>query len=193
MTVYIVSGYPRSGTSMMMRALIAGGMEAAYDDDRNGMARRASDDHYQPNPDAELFELADWKYQSFGFPLAYQGKLIKAVTMHARNLDVCPMKVVFMRRHPEEIRQSFHAFFQTRRAPSVEQITNEVEWTLRQMRDRRSIELVDFSYRDVLATPLDHMRALMTAGWPIDPVAAAREVRPELMRYRAEQLEAGIA
>lgn len=72
---------------MMMRALIAGGLDGVYRDARNAMARRASDADYAPNPGNELFELADWEYQAFGFPLAFAGKLIKAVTVHARAVD----------------------------------------------------------------------------------------------------------
>jgi hypothetical protein len=192
--VYIVSGYPRSGTSMMMRALIAGGLDAAHRDTRNAMARRASDDDYQPNPENELFELHDWEYRAFGFPLAFTGKLIKAVTVHARNLDVVPggTRVVFMRRDPEEIRQSYLAFFPARRPPTVEEIVNDVEWTLRQMRDRRSFDLVEFGYRDVLECPFGHFAELAGRGWPIDPVVAAKVVDPARIRYRAEALTAGV-
>ncbi len=192
--VYIVSGYPRSGTSMMMRALIAGGLDGVYRDARNAMARRASDAEYAPNPGNELFELADWEYQAPGFPRAFAGKLIKAVTVHARALDVVPggTRVVFMRRDAEEIRQSYLAFFPNRRAPTSEQITNEVEWTLRQMRDRRSFEVAEFRYREVLAAPFGHFAELAGRGWPIDAAAAAREVDPGQIRYRAETLAAGV-
>lgn len=190
--VYIVSGYPRSGTTMMMAALMAGGLPGEYSTTRNRMSASRADADYTPNPDNELYELDDYVYRSFGFPLAYQGKLVKAVTMHARNLDVNPAgtKVVFMRRNVEEIRQSFGAFFG--RAPSREQIENEVAWTLRQMRDRKSIDLVEMWYRDVLSAPYPHMRTLVDLGWPIDAKAAAAAVDPSLLRYRVEKLEVGV-
>lgn len=193
--IYVVSGYPRSGTTMMMAALMAGGLEGAYSAQRNALAQNRADALYAPNPDNELFELDDWQYREFGFPLKFAGKLIKAVTMHARNMDVVPggTKVVFMRRNAEEIRQSFRAFFQDRRSPSVEQIENEVAWTLRAMRDRRSFEVIEMWYRDVLAAPYEHMRTLRDLGWPIDPRKASAAVNPALIRYRAEILEVGVA
>ena len=33
--IHIVAGYPRSGTSMMMQALVAGGLVAAYNPARD--------------------------------------------------------------------------------------------------------------------------------------------------------------
>lgn len=190
--VYVVSGYPRSGTTAAMRALEAGGLMAEYSDKRNQMARAAADDFYQPNPENDLRELADWQYREFGFPAKFAGKLIKVVTMHSRNMDVAPAKVLFMRRNAEEIRQSYMAFFPQQRPPSVEMIENEVAWTLRQMNDRKSFEVYEMWYPDMLANPVFRFECLELRGWPIDPLKAAAEVRPELQRYRAEELTAGI-
>lgn len=68
----------------------------------------------------------------------------------------------------------------------------ENEWTLRQMRDRRSFDLVEFGYRDVLECPFGHFAELAGRGWPIDPVVAAKVVDPARIRYRAEALTAGV-
>lgn len=188
--VYIVSGHPRSGTSMMMRALMAGGMEGVYSTKRDELATSHADADYQPNPDNELFELESWQYRVAGFPAGYEGKLIKVV-MHSRNMDVMPggVKVVFMRRDPEEIRQSYMAFFRERRTPTVAEIEYEVGLSLRQMRDRRSFDVVELGYRDVVADPGHWLRKL---DWPFDLAKAASEVRPELLRYKREELAVGI-
>lgn len=45
--IYIVSGFMRSGTSMMMQALIAGGMQASFSTQRNQFANNLADDYYQ--------------------------------------------------------------------------------------------------------------------------------------------------
>ena len=47
--LYIVSGFMRTGTSMMMKALEAGGLEAAYQQSREAMRKRYADEHYDPN------------------------------------------------------------------------------------------------------------------------------------------------
>jgi hypothetical protein len=180
---------------MMMRALVAGGLEAAYSDKRNELARSQADADYQPNPDNELFELETWRYTVSGFPAGYEGRLIKAVTVHAHNMDALPggTKVVFMRRDTEEIRQSYMAFFPDRRPPTGAEIDRDVTLSLRLMHDRRSFQVAEFDYRSVVADPLGCLtRPRDEYSWPIDPAKAATEVQPDLVRYKAEELTAGI-
>ena len=77
-TLYVVSGFMRTGTSMMMRALEAGGMNAAYRISREKMREHYADEFYDPNIGG-LYELERKDYQSFYFPRQFEGKLIKAL------------------------------------------------------------------------------------------------------------------
>ena len=57
MTTYFVSGFMRSGTSMMMACLEAGGMDVAHREQRNQMLEQYSDENYSPN-EGGLYELS---------------------------------------------------------------------------------------------------------------------------------------
>lgn len=94
--VIIVSGLPRSGTSMMMKALDAGGIETIVDD-----IRKADDDnpkgYYEFEPVKKTKEDTSWLKQAAG----------KAVKMVYRLLYDLPAgyeyRVIFMRRDLKEV------------------------------------------------------------------------------------------
>ena len=118
--IFIVSGFMRSGTSMMMRALEAGGLEAAYDSSRDVMNDKFGDDNYKINP-GSFYEILPMKYRGLNFPLDYRGKLIKVLLWGLTNMWVHEYKIVFMLRDFEEIRQSWEAAFaQPEPAPEPE-------------------------------------------------------------------------
>src|SRR3990167_6193895 len=105
--IYIVSGWQRTGTSMMMEALIAGGMDAAWDEAKD---KRLHDRYLRENgvvPNERYFEFEKDEYRKPGFPAAYDGKLIKALygAIHSLN-PALQYKVIYMRRPQQEIIQS---------------------------------------------------------------------------------------
>lgn len=94
--IVIVSGLPRSGTSMMMKMLEAGGVPALIDN-----VRTADEDnpkgYYEYERVKQLPDDTGW------LPLA-EGKAVKMVSLLLRELPVTrKYKVVFMRRKMEEI------------------------------------------------------------------------------------------
>ena len=100
--IHIVSGFMRSGTSMMMRALESGGMDACYRGSRDDLIEKHSDEHYSPNP--ALYELERKDYRDPNFPDGYEGKLIKCLAPGMFRLKVGEYRIIFMRRDYEEIR-----------------------------------------------------------------------------------------
>lgn len=191
--VYVVSGFMRSGTSMMMKALEAGGMEAVYRQSRDVMKNRFADAEYDPNIGG-LFELERTDYQKPDFPHGYEGKLIKALRMGPGRMAVTPggIRVVFMRRDPEEIRQSYMAFF-GRSDFTVEQIEADVGRSLVAARNRRDTRVLEVWYRGVVENPrLWFERIRKFYGVPLDVDAAAAVVSDEWLRYRKEELEVGV-
>jgi hypothetical protein len=189
--IHIVSGFYRSGTSAMMQALIAGGLTAAWSEERNQVAEQHADEHYHPNK-AGLFEIALKEYQLVNFPLAYEGKLIKVMLWGLDHLAVHEpgYRVVIMRRDPEEIRQSYEGFF-GRRCPSLAEYDLRIaraEALLANRRDVLSVTVVN--YRDLVEQPDLTLSRLCL--WPIDPVKAAATVDPEQYRFRLERLTVGI-
>ena len=194
-TVYIVSGFMRSGTSMMMLALQGGGMIADFDPARdNRLNNRFADGNYNPN-EGGFFELSRKSYKDPDFPLRYRGLLIKALFGAMAGLPGhlgLKYKIAYMLRDPEEIRQSYEAFFR-RGAPAAhrhyEPLMEKVQGILTQ---RRDVTLTPLQYREVVDNPLDAFEHLALVGWPIEPEAAASVVNPDLCRFRLEDLEVGI-
>lgn len=192
--ISIVSGYMRTGTSMMMQALIAGGMAGVWSPDRDRLADAKADEHYHPNP-AGLFEIPLTEYHEKGFPLAYDGKLIKVMLWGVRKLAPAKYRVVLMHRDPEEIRQSYEAFFgrpvRARAWPrDYSRQMEQVAKILTARADVRSVARV--SYRDVVEKPREIFELIAESGWPIDIDRAAAVVDPAQYRFRLEHLTPGI-
>ena len=191
-TIYIISGFMRSGTSMMMRALEAGGLTAVFNPNRDRMKEVYGDDKYVPNP--AFYELSRSEYLRYGFPRGYEGKLIKCLWGGLPKLVVVgDYRVVFMLRDPEEIRQSYEAFFD---AEAPMEVLNNYRQVMQDsiglLNNRKDTAVEVFQYRQVVKAPLPHFERLAQAGWPIDPVRAAAVVDPELCRFRLENLTTGI-
>lgn len=178
---------------MMMKALEEGGMDAVYRQSRDVMKNRFADEQYDPNIGG-LYELEKRDYRALDFPRGYEGKLIKALNLAIPRMNVMPdgIRVVFMRRDPEEIRQSYLAFF-NRNLSNVEKLNQNMENVLACIRNRRDVLSLDiFWYRKVIEEPLRHFQSLMDHGWPVDPSLAAGVVDPQYCRYRIEGLELGV-
>lgn len=194
--IHIVSGFPRSGTTCMMRALEAGGMTVAYSAERDQMAANHADEHYQPNPESKLYEVPLKDYGNVDFPLAYQDKVIKVMLWGMDHLAVNPdgYRVVIMRRDPEEIRQSYEAFFgHPLRHPWMAEYDARIERAaalLRNRRDVKSAHIMD--YVDLIADPATEFARLQMYHWPVDIAAAAFAINPDLYRFRKERLTVGI-
>jgi hypothetical protein len=94
--VFVVSGLPRSGTSMMMRMLDAGGLPALTDGVRPS-DQDNPDGYYEFEPVKTLEHNASWIDEA-------RGRVIKIVYVHLRHLPASVnYKIIFMRRIIEEI------------------------------------------------------------------------------------------
>lgn len=174
MTLYVVSGFMRSGTSMMMQALEAGGLEAAYSMRRDEeMNARWGDADYKPNDN--YYELDAEDYLRGDLSERYDGKLVKCLWGGTLRLAPGDYRVVFMRRPASEIRVSLMAFFGSDYAAAqMPDLDGMMSAAVAVLRDRRSFRSVDeVRYHDVLADPLKVFRGLAENGWPIDPENAA--------------------
>lgn len=94
--IYVVSGLPRSGTSMMMQLLQAGGFNILTDDKRKADKNNVHG-YFEFDPVKNIARDASWLEQAKG----------KAVKIIAQNLFHLPphyqYKVIFMRRDLDEI------------------------------------------------------------------------------------------
>jgi len=194
-TLYVVSGFMRTGTSMMMKALEAGGLETAYKQSREEMRLKFADEHYDPNIGG-LYELERADYQEKGFPKKYAGKLIKALNMAIPGMDVMDdrIKVVYMRRDTEEIRQSYDAFFGHQLNKKVIENLQEIQSNIiERIKNRKDVLSINvFWFRNVINNPLKHFNILKQNGWNIDVEKAVEVVDPEYYRFRLENLTVGV-
>lgn len=183
--IYIVSGFMRSGTSMTMKALESGGLEAAYSEERDKrMAERWDDEGYSVNESYRELDRSD--YQAADFPAKYEGKLVKCLLPGALRLPADhEYRIIVMRRPTPEINQSLFAAFGSENMDTAkaEEFERTMDRYIGILRDRRSVASVDVLwYSDVLADPV---KALSDLLWPIDAHKAASVIDPAKARFAA--------
>jgi LPS sulfotransferase NodH len=160
--VIVVSGLPRSGTSMMMKMLAEGGLEVVSDE-----LRRADED----NPNG-YFELESVKHLADGRKewLAEAGG--KAVKVISSLLEFLPSaytyKVILMERELREILASQRKMLEHRnQAPDVDDARIEEQfrkhlaavkpWLARQP----NMETLRISYNELMSNPEPYCRRLI--------------------------------
>jgi predicted AlkP superfamily phosphohydrolase/phosphomutase/tetratricopeptide (TPR) repeat protein len=189
MEFIIVSGLPRSGTSLMMQILRAGGIEPMHD------GRRVADDDNQ---------RGYWEWEEIKTlrknPRVIEKAEGKAVKVISALLPALPpkhrYKIIFMRRPIEEVVTSQWKMLENRGAlPKSERAhltaTQEthVSRTLERLRENESIDLLEVSLPELVADPdaqIDRVREFLGPSITRDRLAMAAAVRPELYRNRSK-------
>jgi hypothetical protein len=158
MAIAIVSGLPRSGTSMMMKMLEAGGMEVVGDE-----VRKADIDnpkgYYELERVKKIKEDASWLD-------GMQGKAVKMVSMLL--YDLPPDKtyrIIFMKRNIEEILASQRKMLQ-RRGEEAGGDDKELDRAFRQhledlekwMGGQDNIRVLYLNYNDIVSDPGDSIQ-----------------------------------
>ncbi len=186
--VVVVSGLPRSGTSMMMKMLTAAGLEIVTDN-----VRTADEDnpkgYYEDDRVLELAKGGDktWVRQA-------RGRVVKVISYLLRHLPANNnYKVLFMRRDMTEVLAS-QAKMLARRGEeqgsdddSMREFFETDLWKANYHLERsRHLDALDLHYREVLADPLAHARRIAEfLGRDLDIEAMAAVVDPNLYRNRA--------
>jgi hypothetical protein len=181
-TIYVVAGFPRSGTSMLMRCLEAGGLGCVYDP--SGDANRNQNTliaGYVPNPhgfyeDAPLY-TRDWS--------GFRGKAIKIIRDNFRLIPAGErLEVAYLVRDPAEIRRSYRGILSGPHPESayafLDDYAGKVAGDFARL-ESLGAGLVVLDYASVVADPAHHLESL---GWPIDAAKAAEKVDPTLYRHR---------
>ncbi|PWU12399.1 MAG: hypothetical protein C5B51_00665, partial [Terriglobia bacterium] len=185
--VTIVSGLPRSGTSMMMQMLSAAGI-LPYSDGRRAPDEDNPRGYFEHEHATRLYEDAAW------LPAA-RGKAVKIV---AHLLPYLPegeeYRVVFMLRNLEEVVASQRAMLDRlgRTGASLDarellrvytgQLVRVQAW----LKSHRAIQVMTVNYAESLRSP-DTLACRLAAflGEPFDQRAAAAQVEEGLRRQRA--------
>jgi hypothetical protein len=185
--IVVVSGLPRSGTSMMMRMLEAGGLPIVTDHVRAA-------DHDNPRGYYE-FEPAKKTRQDASWLESSEGKAVKMVYKLVYDLSGrYSYRVIVMRRKLEEILASQRKMLERlgKEADTVsdekigELLTRELTAFDAWLRRQPNFVALDVDYNQVLADPLpliERVNAFLGGG--LDREAMQRVVEPELYRNRA--------
>ena len=186
--IVVVSGLPRSGTSMMMQMLHAGGLDIVTD------GVRAADGS---NPRGYLEFEAVKDLDKGARPVwlaAARGKAVKIVSSLVRWLPQSyDYRFIFMRRDLDEVIASQDRMLAERGVPQdgedrerIRQLYRaHVEETLRLLRGRRCFSILVVDYRETLAQPERIARRLdRFLGGQLDVARAAAAADPVLYRNR---------
>lgn len=186
LTTFLVTGHPRSGTSMMMHALVQGGLEPAYSAAWD--VKTAGPNGYVQNPNG-FYELSLEDQLHPWFPAHHWGKLLKVGYVQLGGLAPGRYRVVFMMRHPREIRMSYQALGQ---ATAQQQLHWRTEADYEPLMKRfmaaaamrADMELLEVWYHDVLADPVGTFTRIREFGCPVDVARAAAAIDGKLYRHR---------
>ena len=184
--IYLVTGL-RSGTSMMMAAFEAGGMDVVKSSARDRLVHVAVDrmaDDYKANPTSFYEPQYRNEARQPDWPRKYDGKVLKVIIPFLNEVAVHDYRVLFMRRDAEEMRQSYFAAH----GGDVRNMEQTVAEALRTLSNRKDVELQELWYPDVLNDPRGSFESL---GWPLDVTRAASVIDPTRYRFKRELLHAG--
>jgi hypothetical protein len=186
--IVVVSGLPRSGTSMMMRMLEAGGVPIVTD-----RVREADEDN--PRGYFEVERVKDLEQAGDRSWLRdCRGHAIKVISFLLKNLpDQNQYKVIFMRRHLDEVVASQNKML-VRRGEEADPAGDEamkkrygihlkkVAFFLEEADNFRTLEI---DYKDVLEDPRRHAKRVRRfVGRDLDLEKMVAAVDPQLYRNR---------
>ena len=185
--ITIVSGLPRSGTSLMMQMLSAGGLAPLVDE------QRAADEsnprgYFEFEPVKGLRTDRDWLGQA-------QGRVVKIIHLLLRELPTdgrYNYHVILMKRPMEEILSSQRAMLERQGKQSADaamlekifrdQLQQAEEW----LRSHSCFRFLPMEYHRVLDSPDGAAREIDAfLGGKMDIAAMGRAVDPALYRQRA--------
>jgi hypothetical protein len=193
-TIVVVSGLPRSGTSMMMQVLQAGGVPIVADEFRQADENNVAGYH----EDQRVTRL----HLDNSWIPSIQGSAVKIIAPLVRHLPLLPQLhygVILMLRDIPEILRSQQEMLAKLGRPSdslgSEQIAaawREQISTLRRLLAARSIPVLPLEYRYCLLDPeatTETIRRFLNA--PMDTAAMASAIRPNLTRQTRIEIAAG--
>jgi hypothetical protein len=186
--ITIVSGLPRSGTSMMMKMLEAGGMNILTDE-----VRAPDDDN--PQGYYEYENVKNMKDDTQWLDLA-AGKAVKIVSHLLPHLpDTKTYKAIFMKRNLEEVIASQNKMLERTGKPMspvndaklidlFEKHLVEIETWLKK---QEYIEVLYLNYKDIINHPLDNackIQHFLKDSHILEPEKMAKAVDRTLYRQR---------
>lgn len=187
--VVVVSGLPRSGTSMAMKMLDAGGLPLMVDGVRTA-------DVDNPKGYYELERVKDLETEPDKTYLREaRGKGVKVISFLLFHLpEDLQYRVIFMVRHLDEVLASQQKMLDNRgedhpvEDDALRKMYENHLWRVRYlMKTNPRFQSLELPYREILESPRDHVgRIAQFLGRDLDVEAMAGVVDKRLYRNRAE-------
>ena len=185
--IIVVSGLPRSGTSMMMQILRAGGMEILTDQQRT-----ADDDN--PKGYYELERVKKMKEGDVSWVRGAGGKVIKVISALLEYLPRdLSYKVIFMHRKMDEILASQKQMLVRRGEPTdkasdatlADLFSRHLQKVETWLAGQQNMQVLYIQYDELLANPQAHIASLVEfLALPLDVQAMERVPDENLYRQR---------
>jgi hypothetical protein len=187
--IVIVSGLPRSGTSMLMRMLEAGGLGIMSDGGRTADVDNPKG-YFEHERIKDLERETDKSYLREG-----RGRALKVISFLIKHLpDENRYKVIFMRRDLDEVLASQDKMIQrlgsadaaVDREAMKEAYRNDIVRTRLLCRKRPNFELIEIHYKATIEDPAATARRINGfLGGRLDEAAMCKAVDGSLYRNRA--------
>ena len=187
--VVVVSGLPRSGTSMLMSMLDAGGISPITDN-----IRTADEDNPKGYYEFERVKALD--KGDTAWVADAQGKTVKVISALLKYLPVdYEYRVIYIRRNMPEILASQHKML-VRRGEDPEKVDDEQMTALFEkhvsqvegwLREQPNMQVLYVHYGDILADPENEARRINDfLGGDLQVERMAEAVDPDLYRNRQD-------
>jgi hypothetical protein len=189
--IVVVSGLPRSGTSMLMKMLEAGGMEIVTDG-----VRTADDDNPKGYYELEKVKDLDKKGIDKSWVRKFRGRAIKIIAYFLKSLpDDNKYKVIFIDRNMEEVMASQNKMLANRNKPMSEDgaaeksmirnFENHLCKIKNTVLNKPWFDVLYIKHNDVLASPQEEARKInFFLGGRLNEEKMASAVDPNLYRNR---------
>lgn len=185
--IYIVSGLPRSGTSMMMKMLEAGGISPLVDE-----IREADGDN--PKGYYEFERVKKMDKGDTAWLAEAEGKVVKVISALLKYLPPqYAYKVVFVRRNMAEILASQRKMLVNRGEDSAKMddaqmadlFEKHLAATDNWLQAQDNFQVLYVQYSDILSEPIAQAQRInVFLGGQLDELAMAGQVDPVLYRNR---------
>jgi hypothetical protein len=186
--VVVVSGLPRSGTSMLMKMLEAGGMEVMTDSERVADIDNPKG-YFEYERVKDLEKETDKSYVREG-----RGKVLKVISFLIKDLpDDNDYRVIFMRRDLDEVLASQNKMIErlgTQDSTAAEDAMreayrNDIVRTRLLCKKRPNFELIEVNYKGTVEEPTATARSVNAfVGGQLDEAAMRGAVDGSLYRNR---------
>lgn len=185
--IVVVSGLPRSGTSMLMRMLRAGGLEIVTDNQRTR-------DIDNPNGYFEFERVKALDKGDTAWLPDAQGKAVKVISALLQHLpDGYRYRVLFIHRHLDEILASQQKMLQRRGETShvddaqmAAIYRSHLQAVQRQLQQQDRFSVLEVAYHEIIADPTAEAEKINRfLGGKLDVQEMAAAVDPRLHRNRS--------